>query len=123
MLKAILKRNEIRRKRALHRRKKLQGTPGCPRLCVVKSNKHLQAQLIDDENRLTLAYVSTLSKELQDKGLGRKNKDAARELGTLIGKLAQEKAIERVVFDRGPCKYHGVLKELADAARAAGLKF
>lgn len=118
-----LEKVELRRKRCLRVRKNLRGTAACPRMCVVKSNKHLQVQLIDDEAGQTVVGLSTCDKELRASGLGRINKEAARKLGTVVGERAKQKSIERVVFDRGWAKYHGVVKELADAARAAGLQF
>jgi len=100
-------------------RKKLRGTAGCPRLCVVRSNKHLQAQLIDDEKGVTLVSASTYTKEIG----GRSNKESARKVGSVIGEKAKAQGVERVIFDRGWAKYHGVVAELADAAREAGLQF
>jgi large subunit ribosomal protein L18 len=109
-----------RRKRALRVRKHVRGTSTKPRLCVVKTNKHIQAQLIDDETGTTLVSVSTLSKELRQTEFNRKNKVSARKLGEWILEIAKSKNIKEVVFDRGPSKYHGILAELADAARAGG---
>lgn len=94
-----------------------------PRLSVVKSNNHIQVQLIDDEQGKTLAGTATFAKEFRKTEFGKKNKASARKLGEKIAALAQEQNIKELVFDRGPFKYHGILAELADAARAAGLKF
>jgi len=104
-------------------RKHLRGTAERPRLCVVKSNNHIEAQIIDDENGLTLGSVSTFSKENKKTEFGRKNKVSARKLGEDIAEIAKNKNIKEVVFDRGPFKYHGILAELANAARAGGLQF
>ena len=122
MIKKI-DRKKLRRRRHLRVRKKVFGTPERPRLAVYRSNKHIYAQIIDDTKGHTLAFASTLDKELREKLEKTWSKEAAREVGKLIGKRALEKGIERVVFDRGGYKYHGRIKELADGAREAGLKF
>ncbi len=101
-------------------RTKISGTAECPRLCVYRSNTNLYAQIIDDEKQVTLTAASTLDKEVKTK---KANKEAAKEVGTLIAKKAAEKNITTVVFDRGGYIYHGVVKELAEAAREGGLKF
>lgn len=115
--------HELRNRRALRVRKHLRGTAARPRLCVVKSNAHIQAQLIDDEAGHTLGSVATFSKALKGTEFARRNKSAARHLGEQIAQIAKEKNIKEVVFDRGPFKYHGILAALADAAREAGLQF
>ena len=107
----------IRRKQ--HVRKKVQGTPERPRLSVFRSDKHIYAQLIDDVNGLTLASASTAGKALPYGG----NIKAATEVGTKLADAAKAKGIAACAFDRGPYKYHGRLKALAEAARAGGLKF
>ncbi len=122
MIKKI-DRKKLRRRRHLRVRKKVFGTPERPRLAVYRSNKHIYAQIIDDTKGHTLAFASTLDKELREKLEKTWSKEAAREVGKLIGKRALEKGIEKVVFDRGGYKYHGRIKELADGAREAGLKF
>ena len=101
-------------------RRKISGTAECPRLCVFRSNSNLYVQVIDDVKAVTLTQASTLDKEVKIK---HSNKEAAREVGALIAKRALEKNIETVVFDRGGYIYHGVVKELAEAAREGGLKF
>ena len=101
-------------------RTKVSGTAERPRLCVYRSNANLYVQIIDDVAGNTLVSASTLDKEIKTKHA---NKEAAKELGTLIAKKALDKKIETVVFDRGGYIYHGVVKELAEAAREAGLKF
>lgn len=101
-------------------RNKISGTAECPRLCVFRSNTGVYAQIIDDVKGVTLVAASTLDKDVKNKHA---NKEAAREVGTLIAKRAAEKKISNVVFDRGGYIYHGVIKELADAAREGGLKF
>jgi large subunit ribosomal protein L18 len=112
-----------RQRRAERIRKKISGTGERPRLTVYKSNKHIYAQVIDDTQGKTLAFASTLSKEIRDQldGLDKKAQ------GTLVGKLVAERAKEAqigtVVFDRNGFPYHGRLAALADAAREAGLEF
>lgn len=110
-------------RRAMRVRKRLRGTSIKPRLCVVKSNKHIQVQLIDDENGKTLGHAASFAKEFRGTENAKKSKATARTLGELIAKIAKEQNIKEVVFDRGPFKYHGILAELADAARSAGLQF
>ena len=109
-----------RRRRHVRVRRKISGTTECPRLCVYRSNTNIYAQIIDDTQAKTLAQASTLDKEVKTK---HSNIEAAKEVGTLIAKRALEKDIKTVVYDRGGYIYHGVVKELAEAARAAGLEF
>ena len=109
-----------RTRRHIRVRRKISGTPERPRLCVYRSNSNLYVQVIDDVAGNTLVSASTLDKEVKTKHA---NKEAAKEVGTLIAKRALEKNIETVVFDRGGYIYHGVVKELAEAAREGGLKF
>ena len=101
-------------------RNKVSGTAERPRLCVFRSNSNLYVQLVDDVAGNTLAQASTLDKEVKTKHA---NKEAAKEVGALIAKRALDKKIDTVVFDRGGYIYHGVVKELAEAAREGGLKF
>ena len=101
-------------------RNKISGTAERPRLCVFRSNSNLYVQVIDDVAGNTLVSASTLDKEVKTKHA---NKEAAKEVGKLIAKKATEKNITEVVFDRGGYIYHGVVKELAEAAREGGLKF
>lgn len=104
-------------------RKKVFGTPERPRLCVYRSINNIYAQVIDDTDGKTLASASTLDKEIQEQLKYGGNKEAAKIVGTLIGKRALEKGIETVSFDRGGYLYHGRIQELAEGAREAGLKF
>ena len=101
-------------------RTKVSGTAERPRLCVYRSNSNLYAQIIDDVAGNTLVAASTLDKEVKTK---KSNKEAAKEVGALVAKRAIEKNIKSVVYDRGGYIYHGVVKELAEAAREAGLEF
>lgn len=107
-------------RRHIRVRTKISGTAERPRLCVYRSNKNLFVQVIDDVNGVTLAQASTLDKEVKTKHA---NKEAAKEVGSLVAKRALEKNIKSVVYDRGGYVYHGVVKELAEAAREAGLEF
>ncbi len=117
------KRRDVQRKRRTFRvRNKVRGNAVKPRLSVFKSNLHIYAQLIDDESSKTLFGIGTMS-ELCKGQFDKKSKDACKFLGTKIAQKASELGIDSVVFDRGRCAYHGLLKELADAAREAGLKF
>ena len=109
-----------RERRHLRVRTKISGTAECPRLCVFRSNANIYAQVIDDVKGVTLAQASTLDKEVKTK---KSNKEAAKEVGALVAKRAIEKNIKSVVYDRGGYVYHGIVKELAEAAREAGLEF
>lgn len=109
-----------RDRRHLRVRKKISGTAERPRLCVYRSNNNLFVQVIDDVQGNTIVSASTLDKEVKVK---HSNKEAAKEVGTLIAKRAMDKNIKNVVFDRSGYVYHGVIKELAEAAREAGLVF
>ncbi|MCC6503314.1 MAG: 50S ribosomal protein L18 [Deltaproteobacteria bacterium] len=102
-------------------RKKISGTTERPRLNVHRSNKHIYAQIIDDVTGKTIVAASTKSKSFE--GADAKKVDAAKKVGETIGKLALEKGIDKVVFDRSGYIYHGRIKALADGAREAGLKF
>ena len=112
-----------RRRRKKRFQKKVRGTPERPRLCVYRSNKHIYAQIVDDQETRTLAAVSTLSKELASLADKRATKEAAQKVGELIAKKAQERNIQKVVFDRNGFLYHGRVRAVADAAREAGLEF
>jgi len=116
-------RNDMRLKRHERVRKTLSGTSGKPRLCVSRSLKNISAQLIDDSTGRTLAAASTLDKDIKGQAAYGGNKAAAKLVGAKIGKTALGLGIEEVAFDRGGFLYHGRVKELADGAREAGLKF
>jgi len=113
--------NVARQKRHVRIRQTLKGTAAKPRLNVFRSNSQIYAQIIDDETGKTLCSASSLDKELNLKNGS--NIQAATEVGTLVAKRALELKIETVVFDRGGYLFHGRVKALAEAARAAGLKF
>lgn len=112
--------NKARLKRHVRVRAKISGTPECPRLDVFRSSRHIYAQIIDDQNGVTLAAASTLDKGFE--GIG-SNKEAAKRVGLAIAKTATDKGIKDVVFDRGGYIYHGRVKELAEGAREGGLNF
>ena len=113
------------RKNARHERvrQNLFGTPERPRMAVFRSNKNISVQIIDDVNGTTLAAASSLDEEIKATIAHGGNKEAAKAVGEAIAKRALEKGIETVAFDRGGFLYHGRVKELADGAREAGLKF
>ena len=112
--------NKARLKRHARVRAKISGTAACPRLDVFRSNSNIYAQLIDDVNGVTLAAAGSNEKNFDLNG---GNCEGARKVGQLIAARAAEKGITEVVFDRGGYLYHGRIKALVDAARAAGLKF
>ncbi|HCJ85932.1 MAG: 50S ribosomal protein L18 [marine actinobacterium MedAcidi-G3] len=114
-------RSAQRQRRQRRVRKKITGTTSRPRLSVFRSNRHISAQIIDDENGRTVASASTSEADLR--GVTTSNKEAAVKVGSLLAERAQEAGIDSVVFDRGGNKYHGRVAALADAARDAGLKF
>ena len=122
MIKKINK-NELCLRKHLRVRKKIAGTNERPRLNVFRSNKNMYAQIIDDAKGVTLVSASTLDKDLRDQIEKGGGKAAAKMVGEAIAKKALAAGIEDVVFDRGGYIYTGRVKELADGAREAGLKF
>lgn len=120
--------NDLKHEKGLARRHrrvrgKISGTPERPRLCVTRSNSNIYAQVIDDVSHTTICGVSSLGPEFKATGKKGGTVEGAAEIGTIIGKIAQEKGVTKVVFDRGGHLYHGRVKALADAAREAGLVF
>lgn len=115
-LKKII--NKQRQRRQFRVRKKVRGTPDCPRLCVQRTLKHFECQAIDDQNGRTLFSASTCSKEFGNYG---GNCDAAAEIGKRIAEKAKAAGITQARLDRGKAKYHGRVAAFADAARTAGL--
>lgn len=105
----------------IHRRirRRVKGTQERPRLAVFRSVKHIYAQVIDDVEGHTLVAASSAQEKKSSGG----NVAGAKEVGKLVAQRAQEKGIKSVVFDRGGYLYHGRIKALAEAARAAGLEF
>ena len=114
-----LSRNDLRKKRHARVRRKISGTPECPRLNVFRSNAHIHAQIIDDVNGVTLASASSVAMKLANGS----NVEAATAVGKQVAENAKAKNITKVVFDRGGYIYHGRIKALAEAAREAGLEF
>ena len=112
-------RSAIRERKHLRVRAKISGTPECPRLVVFRSNKNIEAQIIDDVKGVTLASASSVQLKLSNGG----NVEGAKVVGAKIAEVAKAKKISKVVFDRGGYLYHGRVAALADAAREGGLKF
>ena len=119
MIRKIAKR-ETRQRVHQRIRRKLRGTAERPRLAVFRSLAHIYAQVIDDVEGKTMVAASSLDKGGKTKG---GNVAAAKAIGKLVAERAKEKGVRRVGFDRGGYVYHGRVKALADAARAAGLEF
>ena len=112
------KEKTLRRARRKNRvRAKVSGTAKRPRLSIFRSNTKISAQIIDDEKQTTLVAITTASQKGKNEG------ERSIEAGTVIAKIAKEKKITEVVFDRGGYLYTGNIKAFADAARGAGLKF
>lgn len=109
-------------RRTMRVRSHLKGSATKPRMCVVKTNKHLYVQLIDDVNGLTLASTQTVGKSSPVGPEAKKSKFSAKVIGEAIAEKATALGITHAIFDRGSSKYHGLLAELADAARARGLQ-
>lgn len=103
---------DLRQKRKARIRAKITGTTARPRLSIFKSNKTLTAQVIDDTKGVTIVMAKVAGK----------TKAAGKDLGEKIAKLALEKKISNVVFDRSGYRFHGTVKEIADSARTGGLK-
>ena len=116
-------RRAVRRRIHLRVRRRVSGTAARPRLVVFRSLSHVYAQVVDDTQGTTLVSASTVESGVREGLKHGGNKAAGRAVGTLIAARAQEKGLTAVVFDRAGFRYHGVVKELADAARKAGLKF
>lgn len=114
------KKVKARLKKRVRIRKKVFGTPERPRLSVYRSSKHMYAQIVDDTAGKTLVATSTRTIE----GIkSTSSVDAAKAVGVQIAKLAKEKNINNIVFDRSGYLYHGRIQAVADAAREAGIKF
>ena len=118
------KKNKIlTRRRARVRTRVVRAAHGRPRLCVFRSSKHIYVQVIDDVRGATLAAASTLDASLKEHLKTGANKAAAELVGKLIAERAKAAGVDKVTFDRGAYRYHGRISALAEAARAAGLKF
>ncbi len=116
-------RNEVRKIRHERVRKKISGTPTCPRLCVYRSNAHIYAQVIDDAAGNTLAAASTVEKEIASQIAEMDKKGASKLVGKVVAERALAKGIKQVVFDRGGYIYTGRVAQLAEGAREGGLDF
>ena len=116
-------RKQARLKRKKRIRKKVEGTPHCPRLSVFRSARHTYAQIIDDSQGITIAAASTLEKQLKEESKPENKVAAAGYVGKLIGKRAMGKGVKEVVFDRNGFLYHGRVKAVSEGAREVGLVF
>ena len=115
-----VKNRNLRHKRKIRIRKKINGLETKPRLAIYKSNKNIYVQAIDDLNHKTIATSSSLSKDLKSENL---SLETAKKVGELMGDKLNELGISEAVFDRGGYIYHGRVKALADAIREKGIKF
>jgi large subunit ribosomal protein L18 len=122
-MKAIAKKRKRLQRRHFRLRRRVVGTPECPRLLVKKSLNHTYAQLIDDDSGKVLISINTRQSAIASGLSGTGNKAAAAAVGKTIGDAAVAKGIKQVCFDRAGRKYHGRVQAVADAAREAGLKF
>ena len=119
----VTERVEGRANRHRRIRRVVRGSGGRPRLVVFRSVKHIYAQVVDDDRGVTVAAAGSLSPELKGTLRSGANVAAAKAVGELIARKAKAGGVAAVVFDRGGYRYHGRVKALADAARAAGLVF
>lgn len=119
---AFTNNRKAKRQRAKYRiRKKINGTPERPRLTVYRSNKEIYAQVIDDTIGKTLVSACSLNSDFKDAKSTKT--EQAKEVGKRVAQKAIEAGIDKIVFDRNGYLYHGRIKQLAEAAREAGLKF
>lgn len=114
-----INRKKLKKRRQIRIRAKIKGTKDRPRLAVFRSQKHIYAQLIDDEEGRVLVSASDLNLKLKDK----KKSDLAKEVGNSLAQKAIAKGIKKIVFDRRGYKYHGRIKSLAEASKEGGLNF
>jgi|UniRef100_A0A7C4LL33 large subunit ribosomal protein L18 len=119
----LQKRITVQQRRRAYRVRNRVRAGGRLRLSVFRSNKHIYAQIIDDARGQTLVSASTAEADFRASGQAGGNTAAAAAIGKRLADRAKEKGIHTVAFDRGPYRYHGRIKALADAARAAGLEF
>jgi large subunit ribosomal protein L18 len=118
-----MSKESARQRRKVRIRKKMSGTTGRPRLVVFRSNMHIYAQIVDDMKGATIAATSTLALQKAGQEGAHCNKTGGGLVGKEIARLAKEKSITSVVFDRNGYIYHGRVKAVADGAREAGLEF
>ena len=119
----VVKLSGRQKRKARVKRRLGVGGGGRARLSVFRSNKHIYAQVVVDVDGKTVASASTLSKEIKGSSASLSKLDVAKKVGELVGKVAKENGIVKVVFDRSGYLYHGRVKALADGAREAGLEF
>ncbi|NIM14774.1 MAG: 50S ribosomal protein L18 [Candidatus Aminicenantes bacterium] len=123
----ITPKHDIKKKRKQRLRKSIRktinGTPEKPRMIIVRSNKYLYAQIIDDVNGNVLASASTLEKDMKGQLKSTKDKEAAKLMGKVIAQRLKEKKIDSVIFDRNIYPFSGRVKVFADSARENGIKF
>lgn len=122
-MKLLARIGKQRQNRRFRVRNRIRATSTRPRLTVCRTNKHIYAQIINDQIGATLVSASTAEKTALSEGANGGNKAAAEIIGKLIAERAVSKGIKEVVFDRGQYRYHGRIAALADAARAGGLDF
>jgi len=122
-MKAIAKKRLRRIRRKRHVRKNVTGTPERPRLSVFRSHKNIYAQIIDDMAGRTIAAANTQQPSLREPAEGGGKKAAAAAVGEAVAAKAVEAGVKKVVFDRNGYPFHGRIRELAEAARKAGLEF
>lgn len=123
----ITPKHEIKKKRKKRLRKSIRksinGTQEKPRMVIVRSNKYLYAQIIDDVNGNVLASASTLEKDMKGQLKSTKDSEAAKLMGKIIAQRLKEKKIDSVIFDRNVYPFTGRVKVFADSARENGIKF
>ncbi|NIA28512.1 MAG: 50S ribosomal protein L18 [Actinobacteria bacterium] len=119
----ILGKKLARERRRKHILKQIRGTKERPRLVVHRSNKHIYAQIVDDDGRRTISTASSLSKDIAAGIKGVSKVEQAKEVGKLVAKLAAKKKVKSIIFDRAGYLYHGRVKALAEGAREGGLDF
>src|SRR5262245_32281303 len=122
-MKEATRKQARRERRKLAVRRRLRRSGDIVRLSVHRASKHIYAQVIDDAAGRTICGVGTASKAIAAQLAGKKKTERATAIGQEIARLAIEKGVTRVVFDRGHRKFHGRVKALAEAARAGGLQF
>jgi large subunit ribosomal protein L18 len=115
------KQTYLKRKKRV--RKKIWGTIEQPRLSVFRSARHIYAQIVNDDQGMTLVAVSSMSKEIGERAIEGAKKGIAKKVGELLAERALSKGIQRICFDRGGYKYHGRVGSLAEGARHKGLDF
>ena len=122
-MKAVRLKEMRRKRRRMSTRNRLRHDQMLPRLSVHRTTKHISAQIIDEAAGRSLGGATTTAKRIASDLSGKSKTDQASFIGSEIARIAKEKGVEKVVFDRGHCKYHGRVKALAEAAREGGLKF